>query len=94
VLEHPSLEDFEEELRKGYDFVGINFTLVNIVKTMQWLDPHPLEEEWEAALARGETEARDSAKLQEVLDRHELQLPLPSPDIEPKFRPGAIRVYK
>jgi haloalkane dehalogenase len=35
VLEHPSLEDFEDELRKGYDFVGINFTLVNIVKTMQ-----------------------------------------------------------
>jgi len=35
VLEHPSLEDFEEELRKGYDFVGINFTLVNIVKTIQ-----------------------------------------------------------
>ena len=38
VLEHPSLEDFEEELRKGYDFVGINFTLVNIVKTMQMCD--------------------------------------------------------
>jgi haloalkane dehalogenase len=35
VLEHPSLEDFEEELTKGYDFVGINFTLVNIVKTVQ-----------------------------------------------------------
>ena len=69
---------------------------------MPWLHPfklareelHPLEEEWEAALARGETEARDSARLQEVLDRHELQLPLPSPDIEPKFRPGAVRVYK
>ncbi len=38
VLEHPSLEDFEEELGKGYDFVGINFTLVNIVKTMQMCD--------------------------------------------------------
>ena len=38
VLEHPSLEDFEEELRKGYDFVGINFTLVNIPKTMQMCD--------------------------------------------------------
>ena len=69
---------------------------------MPWLHPfklaredlHPLEEEREAALARGETEVRDSAKLQEVLDRHELQLPLPSPDIEPKFRPGAIRVYR
>jgi hypothetical protein len=38
VMEHPSLEDFEEELRKGYDFVGINFTLVNIPKTMQMCD--------------------------------------------------------
>ena len=69
---------------------------------MPWLHPFklaredlcPLEEEWEAALARGETEARDSARLQEVLDSHELQLPLPSPDIEPRFRPGAVRVYR
>jgi haloalkane dehalogenase len=38
VLEHPSLEDFEEELRKGYDFVGINFTLANIPKTLQMCD--------------------------------------------------------
>jgi haloalkane dehalogenase len=30
VLEHPSPEDLREELEKGYDFVGINFTLVNI----------------------------------------------------------------
>ena len=38
VLEHPSIEDFEEELRKGYDFVGINFTLANIPKTLQMCD--------------------------------------------------------
>jgi haloalkane dehalogenase len=30
VLEHPSPEDLEEELKKGYDFVGVNFTMVNI----------------------------------------------------------------
>ncbi len=30
VLEHPDPEDLREELKKGYDFVGINFTLVNI----------------------------------------------------------------
>jgi hypothetical protein len=69
---------------------------------MPWLHPfklaredlRPLEEEWEAALARGETEARNPTKLQQVLDSHELRLPLPSPDIEPKFRPGAVRVYR
>jgi hypothetical protein len=38
VLEHPELEDFEAELRKGYDFVGINFTMVNITKMIQMCD--------------------------------------------------------
>jgi hypothetical protein len=69
---------------------------------MPWLHPfklareelQPLEEELEAALASGETEARDQGRLREVLERHELQLPLPSPYIEPKFRPGAVRVYE
>ena len=69
---------------------------------MPWLHPfklssedlQPLKEDLEAALARGETEARDLGRLREVLDEHELQLPLPSPHIEPKFRPGAVRVYK
>ena len=35
VLERPTIEDLEEELENGYDFVGINFTLVNIPKTLQ-----------------------------------------------------------
>jgi haloalkane dehalogenase len=35
VLEHPDVEDLEEELKQGYDFVGINFTLVNVVKMLQ-----------------------------------------------------------
>ena len=35
VLEHPSVEDLEAELAQGYDFVGINFTLVNVVKMLQ-----------------------------------------------------------
>jgi hypothetical protein len=69
---------------------------------MPWLHPfklaredlEPLEEEWDTALARGETEARDPGRLREVLDEHELQLPLPSPDFGPKWRPGAIRVFK
>jgi hypothetical protein len=69
---------------------------------MPWLHPFKLaredlerlERELEEALASGETEARNPGRLREVLERHELQLPLPSPHIEPKFRPGAIRVYK
>jgi hypothetical protein len=69
---------------------------------MPWLHPFklareelkPLVEEWESAIGRGETEARDPHRLREVLDGHELQLPLPSPHFEPKWRPGAIRVFK
>jgi hypothetical protein len=38
VLEHPTIEDLEKELGNGYDFVGINFTLVNIPKTIQMCD--------------------------------------------------------
>jgi haloalkane dehalogenase len=38
VLEHPDVEDLEEELAKGYDYVGINFTLVNVVKMLQMCD--------------------------------------------------------
>ncbi len=35
LLEHPTIEDLEEELKKGYDFIGINFTLVNILKLIE-----------------------------------------------------------
>jgi haloalkane dehalogenase len=38
VLEHPELEDLEAELEKGYDFVGINFTMANIAKMIQMCD--------------------------------------------------------
>jgi hypothetical protein len=69
---------------------------------MPWVHPfklargdlEPLEQAWEEALARGETEARDPGWLQGVLDRHELELPLGSPHIGPRFRPGAVRVFK
>ena len=69
---------------------------------MPWLHPfklareelEPLEEEMEAALASGETELRDFGRLREVLERHQLALPLPSPHLEPRFRPGAVRVFK
>lgn len=38
VLEHPTLEDLEAELRNGYDYVGINFTLANIPRMIQMCD--------------------------------------------------------
>jgi hypothetical protein len=69
---------------------------------MPWLHPfklareelETLEEELETALASGETELREFGRLPEVLERHQLELPLPSPHLEPKFRPGAVRVFK
>jgi hypothetical protein len=69
---------------------------------MPWLHPfklaredlEPLEEELEAALAMGKTELRGFGRLREVLERHELQLPLPSPHVGPKFLPGEVRVFK
>lgn len=35
VLEHPLPDDLIEELMHGYDYVGINFTMVNIVRTFE-----------------------------------------------------------
>ena len=32
VLEHPHIEDYEEELRKGYDYVGMQVISVNLHK--------------------------------------------------------------
>jgi hypothetical protein len=63
---------------------------------MPWVHPfrlareelEPLEEELQAAVATGETEQRDPGRLLEVLEKHELGLPLPSPHVQPRFRPG------
>jgi len=35
VLEHPWRDDLVEELMKGYDYIGINFTLANITRTFE-----------------------------------------------------------
>jgi hypothetical protein len=64
---------------------------------MPWMHPfklareelQPLEERLEAAVGRGETEELDLSELQRVLERHHLELPLPSP-----FPPGGVRTYK
>ena len=69
---------------------------------MPWMHPfklareelQPLEERLEAAVGRGETEELDLSELQRVLERHHLELPLPSPFPPPPFPPGGVRTYK
>jgi hypothetical protein len=69
---------------------------------MPWMHPYklaredlqPLEAELAAAVARGETEEKDWALVQQVLDRHRLELPLAVPPLLPEFQPGGVRVYK
>ena len=69
---------------------------------MPWMHPfklareelQPLEERLEAAVDRGETEELDLSELQRVLERHHLELPLPSPFPPPPFPPGGVRTYK
>lgn len=69
---------------------------------MPWLHPfklareelQPLEQELEAAVAKGETEERDWASIQQVLEKHRLELPLSEPPLAPEFQPGGVRTYK
>jgi hypothetical protein len=66
---------------------------------MPWLHPFKLardeltllERQLEASLADGSTTDTGFATFREVLDRHGLELPLPSPIMEPRFRPGAAK---
>jgi len=69
---------------------------------MPWMHPYklaredlqPLEAQLAAAVAKGETEEKDWALIEQVLDRHRLDLPLSVPALLPEFQPGGIRVYK
>ena len=66
---------------------------------MPWLHPFrlarealdPVQEELEAAVAAGETRERHPERLREVLAKHGLALPLPSPRMAPRFLPGNLR---
>ena len=66
---------------------------------MPWLHPFrlareeldPMRNELETAVARGETRERQPERLEEVLAKHELALPLPSPLVQPKYLPGSPR---
>jgi hypothetical protein len=92
----------KSEMRGGWRASVIRKLPGEFESPMPWLHPfklaredlEPLEKELEAALASGKTELRDFGRLREVLERYELKLPLPSPRVEPKFRPGAVRVFK
>jgi hypothetical protein len=97
-----ALADFEERLeRRAHMREGWRKSTVRKVEgeyesPMPWLHPfrladeelEPLERELQAAVAAGETAPRDPERLREVLQRHELELPLPTPIIQPRFRPG------
>ena len=61
-----------------------------------WLHPFRLaretlssvQDELEAAVAAGETRERHPERLRDVLAKHGLALPLPSPHVAPRFLPG------
>ena len=69
---------------------------------MPWMHPfklagealQPFAEELETALADGETEERDSGRLEEVLAQYDLELPLPPPFPKPRWGPGTVQVYR
>jgi hypothetical protein len=66
---------------------------------MPWLHPFklaaeelkPLEEELATAVKQGETGQRDLSRLHEVLERHQLRLPLTAPDMNPRFQPWGMK---
>ena len=101
-----ALSKFEEALeqktrmRGGWRKSILHKVTSEFESPMPWLHPFklaveeldPLREEIEAAVARGETRERDPGRLQEVLAKHGLVLPLPSPFAQPRFPPGNLRV--
>ena len=103
-----ALNAFDETLgdkvkrRAGWRKSGIRQLSGEYVSPMPWMHPfklareelQPLEERLEAAVGRGETEELDLSELQRVLERHHLELPLPSPFPPPPFPPGGVRTYK
>jgi hypothetical protein len=67
---------------------------------MPWLHPFklareelgPLLQELEAAVEEGETREREWARLHQVLEKYQLEMPLSSPAVQPRFPPGNARV--
>jgi hypothetical protein len=100
-----ALSDFEAMLeqrtrmRPGWRKSAAHKVSGEYESPMPWLHPFrlaredldPLRNELETALARGEIRERQPERLQEVLAKHELALPLPSPLVPPKFHAGKVR---
>jgi hypothetical protein len=98
-----ALADFEERLERrsqmseGWRKSTARKVTGEYESPMPWLHPfrladeelEPLERELQEAVAAGETAPRDPERLLQVLESHELELPLPTPLLEPRFRPGA-----
>jgi len=98
-----ALADFEERLdRRAAMGEGWRRSTARKVKgeyesPMPWLHPfrlaredlEPLEAELQRAVVEGSRNGPDPARLGEVLARHGLGLPLPSPLMGPRFPPGA-----
>jgi hypothetical protein len=98
-----ALSNFEERLddrsamRDGWRKATARKVAGEYESPMPWMHPfrlasedlEPLEQELEAAVSSGETRERDLGRLREVLEQHELTLPLPSPIVPPRFPPGA-----
>lgn len=103
-----ALADFEERLNaritmlEGWRQSVTKKTAGELESPMPWLHPfrvaaeelRPLQEELEAAVMKGETEEKDLGKLREVMDRHQLQWPLPSHVGQPRYLARSVRVYK
>lgn len=97
-----ALADFEERLerrsqmRQGWRKSTVRKVAGEYESPMPWLHPfrlanedlEPLEQELQAAVGAGETAPRGPERLLEVLERHDLGLPLPTPIFQPRFRPG------
>lgn len=97
-----ALADFEERLerrsrmRQGWRKSTVRKVSGEYESPMPWLHPfrladedlEPLERELHEAVAAGETAVRAPERMLEVLERHELGLPLPTPIFQPRFRPG------
>lgn len=103
-----ALADFEEKLGgrtkmlEGWRQSKIKKVAAEFESPMPWLHPFKLaaeelqllQEELEAAVMKGETEEKGLGKLREVMDKYQLQLPLPSHLIQPRYLPRSVRVYK
>lgn len=110
LKEHYStvLSSYEERLKNRIDMPE-GWRKLKTIKSpsefespMPWLHPFkltadaikPLEEELETAVSAGETKEKDLKNLQDLFDKYNLQFPLESLSLKPKYPPRPTRVFK